>query len=64
MKCWFYFEFGTATEAVISVSYTLRPKRNFFNRFSVLYEVGSVAEETIEYHPLSIANLPQDISRL
>ena len=35
-----------------------------YNRFNVLYDVGSVAEETVQYHPLWIVNLRHDISRL
>ena len=64
MTCWYYFEFPTATEAVISVRYALRSKNIFYNRFIVLCEVGSVAEETVEYHSLSVLNLDLDIVTL
>jgi hypothetical protein len=65
LTCWFYFEFITVTEAAISVRYALRPEKKtfFYNRFSVLYEVGSVAEEVIEHHQLLVVNL-HDLSRL
>jgi len=57
--------FGIATKALISVRYALRPKKNIVcNLFSVLYEDRSVAEETVEHHPLSVVKLPHDISRL
>jgi len=64
LACWFYFYFGTASEAVISVRSALRWKRHFYNRFSVLYGVGSVAEETVDYHPLWVVNLLHDISKI
>jgi len=60
---WFYIEFGTATEAVISVRYALRSKKTFYCRFSIIYEVGPVADETIERHPLLVVNILHDISR-
>ena len=48
----------------MSVRYALRPKNIVYNRFSIIYEVESVAEETVEHHPFSIVNLLHDTSRL
>jgi len=48
----------------MSVMYALSSKKRFYNRFSVLYEVGSVAEEVVKHHPLSVVNLLRDIWRL
>ena len=48
----------------MSVRYALTPKRHFYDRFIVLYDVGSVAEETVEYHPLSVVNLLHDMSKI
>jgi len=42
----------------------MRPTKKNFKRFSVLYEVGSVAEETVKHQSLSTVKLFHDISRL
>ena len=49
---------------MICVRYALRPNRHFYNRLNVLYDVGSVAEVTVDCHTLWVVNLLHDISKI